>query len=98
MFATTITLPITETEARRVEAEVGDLVPDGLIAHVAGPVADGWQIIDVWETEAQCQAFRTERLWPAVQRANAGATDGPAPVAIEVTGVLERRGKALAAV
>jgi hypothetical protein len=93
MFATSTTLAITESDARRVEAEIGDLVPDGLVAHVAGPSPDGgWQIIDVWESEAQCNAFRAEHLVPAVARATEGVP-GPAKpsISVEITGVLERR-------
>ncbi|MCU1602830.1 MAG: hypothetical protein JWO22_3539 [Frankiales bacterium] len=93
MYATSTTLYITESDARRVEAEIGDLVPDGLVVHVAGPSPDGgWQIIDVWETEAQCNAFRTQQLVPAVARATEGSA-GPAQpsISVEINGVLERR-------
>ena len=93
MFATSATIAITESDARRVEAEIGDFVPEGLVAHVAGPTADGrWQIIDVWETEEQCRAFQAEHLAPAIARANA-TQQGPAgpSATVEINGVLERR-------
>ena|SRR5688572_11284115 len=36
--------------------------PPGLILHVAGPTDEGFRIIDVWESEASWQRFRSERL------------------------------------
>jgi hypothetical protein len=93
MFATSTTLDITESDARRVEAEIGGLVPDGLVVHVAGPAPDGgWQIIDVWESEEQCNAFRVQHLRPAIARATEGRPGSAmAPANVEITGVLERR-------
>jgi hypothetical protein len=37
-------------------------VPAGLILHVAGPTDEGFRIIDVWESEADWEQFRTGRL------------------------------------
>jgi hypothetical protein len=37
-------------------------LPPGLILHVAGPTDEGFRIIDVWESEASWQRFRSERL------------------------------------
>ncbi len=31
--------------------------PPGFIAHLSGPTASGWQVIDVWESEAPAQTF-----------------------------------------
>ena len=39
--------------------------PPGLILHVAGPTDEGFRIIDIWESEASWQRFRTERLLDA---------------------------------
>jgi len=30
---------------------------DGILAHVAGPTADGWRVVDVWESEEAFQRF-----------------------------------------
>ena len=40
--------------------------PTGLVAHVAGPVAGGFRIVDVWESEEAVQRFG-ETLMPVMQ-------------------------------
>jgi hypothetical protein len=61
------TLPTTTwDEYERVNAALGDEVPAGLIVHVAAPHEGGIRIIDVWESEQAHNAFRDERLMPAV--------------------------------
>jgi hypothetical protein len=53
----------------RVMAEVGDEHPAGLIVHVAEPHGDGGvRIVDVWDSQADYERFRDERLVPAVRR------------------------------
>ena len=42
--------------------------PDGIISHTAGKTADGWCVIDVWESAAQFEAFRDARLGPAMAK------------------------------
>ena len=53
-----------------VSREVGDEVPEGLIAHAAG-VYDGthWRTVSIWDSEEAFNRFRDERLMPAVMRA-----------------------------
>jgi hypothetical protein len=48
-------------------------VPGGLILHVAGPTAEGFRIIDVWETDDAWHRFQAERLATAI-----AALGGPA--------------------
>jgi len=48
-------------------------VPGGLILHVAAPTAEGFRIIEVWETEDAWHRFQAERLAPAI-----AALGGPA--------------------
>jgi hypothetical protein len=65
----------------RVSAAVGDAVPAGLILHAAGPVDGRWQAVGVWESKAAFEAFREERILPAV-RATLGdgaVAAGPPP-------------------
>jgi hypothetical protein len=70
---------VTEEMAARVESEVGGTPVPGLIAHVGGPTARGWRIIDVWESEDDFHQFQSERLVPAVQTANKGANPSRQP-------------------
>jgi hypothetical protein len=45
--------------------------PPGLIVHAAGPTAEGFRIIAVWESEAAWQRFLADRLGAAVDGAAA---------------------------
>ncbi len=86
---------VNEEMATKVDKEVGDAPVAGLIAHVAGPTAVGWRIIDVWESEVDYQRFVTDRLNPALQIATRGQTPPSRPFeSFPVTGAngLSRRG------
>ena len=96
MYATCVTIPHGTETATSVEALITE-TPEGLIAHVGGPVEEGWRIIDVWESEAHHQRFQREVLDPAILKVTGGAMGDPVD-ALTVTGQLERRGKALASV
>ncbi len=39
--------------------------PQGLIFHCAGPIDDGWGVIDIWESREAFDAFLDGRLGPA---------------------------------
>ena len=39
----------------------------GIEFHSCGPGADGWTIVDVWESEAAWRAFLDERYLPAAR-------------------------------
>jgi hypothetical protein len=61
---------MTEEDYGRVAAAVrgacGGRAPDGLVAHVAGPVADGYRYLDVWESEEAWNRFHEDVLHPAL--------------------------------
>jgi hypothetical protein len=57
----------------RVAAGLSEPPPPGLILHLAGPTDEGFRIIDIWENKQAWQAFRADRLQPAV-----AALGGPA--------------------
>ena len=71
----------TWEDYERVAATLGDPPPAGLILHAAGEVDGRWQSVSVWDSEAAFNAFREERLLPAVRRAlGEGFADaGPPP-------------------
>jgi hypothetical protein len=51
--------------------------PDGMIFHAAGPVEEGWGIIDFWESREHFDRFQESRLVPGIQELGDGAPPGP---------------------
>lgn len=43
--------------------------PDGIRSHAAGPTADGWVVVEKWESEEAQQAFLVGRLGAAIEAA-----------------------------
>ena len=83
----------TWADYERVRQAVGEDPPPGLVYHAAGEVEGGrWQSVSVWESEAEFNRFRDERLMPAVERSlgTAMAEGGPPPSeAFEAKNVLK---------
>jgi len=44
----------------------------GMILHIAGPIATGWQVVDVWETRADFDRFLDRDLGRALKNAGIG--------------------------
>ena len=38
-------------------ADLDSPAPDGIISHISGPTANGWRVIDVWESEEAAGRF-----------------------------------------
>jgi hypothetical protein len=49
--------------------------PAGARIRMAGPTAGGWRIVSLWDSEADFERFRDERLMPALTEA--GRAIGP---------------------
>ncbi len=60
----------------RVEADP----PPGLIFHAAGPIDEGWGILDFWESREAFDSFQESRLGPAI--AAVGDQGPPSPPTI----------------
>ena len=54
-----------------------DQLPEGCLAHIAGPWNGGWRVITVWDSEERFQKFRVEKLIPTMQEV--GGDDFIAP-------------------
>jgi hypothetical protein len=54
-------------DAMHAHMNVDDDPPEGLIFHAAGPIEDGWGIIDFWESRGHFDSFQQSRLIPASQ-------------------------------
>ena len=61
--------------------DVDENPPPGLIVHAAGETDGTWQSVDVWESQADYDRFREERLMPAVIKAmgEEAVSAGPPP-------------------
>jgi len=65
--------------------ELGGRMPDGGMFHAAGPYADGWRVIDVWEDLAAFERFRDTQIIPL------SADAGMAVPTVEAIGVAEHK-------
>ena len=53
-----MTVPgMTEAQYRTVRGLLGEALQPGNLVHVAGPVEDGWQVVEVWESPEAMGAF-----------------------------------------
>ena len=62
---------VTQAQYEQVLAEVN---PDGKVApgvlfHAAGPAADGWRVVEVWESQEALDKFVQDKLGAALQKA-----------------------------
>jgi hypothetical protein len=69
------------THAEIVKA-TGDQMEAGFILHIARATDDGFEIIEVWESKEQADAFNDEVVRPAMQRSGA-PQDAPEPEVVE---------------
>jgi hypothetical protein len=65
----------------QVNEKMGETPPTGLLVHIARATADGFQVIEVWESKQQCDAFQDDVLAPIIDR----VSGGQAPARHEVT-------------
>jgi hypothetical protein len=64
-------------EAVNVQMDVEANPPEGLIFHAAGPIDDGWGILDFWESREHFDRFFGSRIGPAIQELGDRAPQGP---------------------
>jgi hypothetical protein len=51
-------------DAAHAVMEIATDPPAGMLVHSAGPVDDGWGVLDFWESRAAFDSFVQERLMP----------------------------------
>jgi hypothetical protein len=51
--------------------------PEGLLFHAAGPIDDGWGVLDFWESRAAYDSFAATRLQRAVEELGPDGFAGP---------------------
>jgi hypothetical protein len=51
--------------------------PEGMIFHSAGPIDEGWGVIDFWESREHFDRFQESRLGPAIADLDEGPSGPP---------------------
>ncbi len=84
MYATSYEVPADEQMYRRVKSEIGDGPVPGMVLHLVVKSDHGLRHIGVWESLADWERFRNERVQPAVGTvlAASGLTERP-PTPVE---------------
>jgi hypothetical protein len=62
---------VSQAQYQQVRREVipGDVLPAGMLSHLAGPTQDGWMVVEVWESQQQLDNFFQQTLGAALNRA-----------------------------
>lgn len=67
-------------DATNAQANVDQDPPEGLIFHSAGPIEEGWGVIDFWESREAFDRFVESRLQPALQELGDQSMQSPPDV------------------
>ena len=65
-YACSYTVPADEQLYREVKSEIGEEPAKGLVVHLVVENKGGLRHIGVWDTRADWERFRDERIQPAV--------------------------------
>jgi hypothetical protein len=71
------------------EINVQEDPPEGLVVHCAGPLDEGWSVIEVWESREHFDRFAEERLQPASEELGDKALPQPEVTEFPVHNVLK---------
>jgi hypothetical protein len=63
---------VTQAQYEQVLHEVapGNRPAAGMLYHAAGPIPNGWRVIEIWESQEAADRFFRDKLGTALQRAN----------------------------
>ena len=66
----TLDLPVSREDLEALSAAAGSVEnpPEGLIVHTATETAAGVRVVDIWESQAQFEKFRDDRLMASLQK------------------------------
>lgn len=68
---------VEQYEAVNAQMNVENDLPEGLIFHAAGPIDDGWGVLDFWESREQFDRFLESRIGPAIAELGDRAPQNP---------------------
>ena len=79
-------------EAGRARVLPDGELPEGQSYHFAGPSADGWVVVALWDSQERWERFRNETLIPGLQSlGDAGFPSPPEETSFEIQ--VEQRGQ-----
>jgi len=91
-YGVMVTLPLPIEVYEAVHAEVmsvqGDRPVPGLLVHFARATAEGYQLVEVWESKQDSDRFSEQVVNPVVERHAAGGPPLSAPPVVEEFEVL----------
>ena len=87
--------PETERSTVNYDAISARLTPlaeeaAGFIAHAAGWTGNGFRIIELWESKAECDAFTRDHVMPAVAEVAAGDATMPETTGFDLHNLVVR--------
>jgi hypothetical protein len=65
-------VPANDEIYAKIQAELGDVAPPGLVVHVVIRQPQGLRYVDVWNSKAEWERFQEDEVEPAVGRVLAG--------------------------
>ena len=63
-------LTAEQYEQVRDETTPNGAMPKGMLYHAAGPTTGGWNVVEIWESEADARQFFDDKLGEALARAH----------------------------
>jgi hypothetical protein len=81
----TVPAPIDMYKAvnAQVTEKVGEGRADGLLVHIARETAEGFQVIEVWDSKQKCDEFQDKVLAPIIDQVSGGQAPPRAQVSEE---------------
>ena len=80
-FTVDVPAPIAQYDTAHAEIVRRTAGPiDGMILHFGRATATGFQVVEVWESQGQCDRFNNEVVGPVIAEMAAGQPAGGEPV------------------
>jgi len=73
---------VTQAQYDQVQKELhpDHKAPAGMLFHAAGPGANGWRVVEVWESQEAADSYFKNTLGAALQKANISVRPEAFPV------------------
>ncbi len=82
-YGVIVTVPAPVEMYDGLHAELMRTPVEGLLVHLARPTTAGFEVIEVWESQEQCDRYTREVVWPLAARLADGGPPAPEPTTEE---------------